>query len=314
MGTFHAVSSSPPEPGAGRPLGVLAVSSNKGGVGKTTLSTNLAIYMRALREALPVAVIGLDDQRVIDRMFALRTIGPMQGNLKHGWARHSLDDVLQLGEYGVHFVPSPPEVSMLKVRAEDPGSLRRILQGTAWDGVFVFDTKSDLEALTRNAWFAADRIMVPVADRSSLEEAGKLLSLMERARLPLSRARIVLTLADRRSRSGTRPLVDQLIEEIDGRGWPRYETTISRSPRVEALNSGSGRPLSILHHARGTAIHGELRELTREVLRDLEGLAGVDGGGDPAVSWGRRADGARAPSPGNVHRLRARARFGERRT
>jgi cellulose biosynthesis protein BcsQ len=238
----------------------------------------------------------------------------MQGNLKHGWARHSLDDVLQLGEYGVHFVPSPPEVSLLKVRAEDPNSLRRILQGTTWDGIFLLDTKSDLEALTRNAWVAADRVIVPVADRSSLEEAGKLLSLMERARLPLSRVRIVLTLADRRSRSGSRPLVDQLIEEIDGRGWPRYETTISRSPRVEALNSGSGRPLSILHHARGTAIHGELRELTREVLRDLEGLAGVDGGGDPAVSWGRRADGARPSSPSNVHRLRARARSGERRT
>jgi cellulose biosynthesis protein BcsQ len=203
---------------------------------------------------------------------------------------------------------------MLKVRAEDPNSLQRILQGTTWDGVFVLDTKSDLEALTRNAWFAADRVIVPVADRSSLEEAAKLLSLMERARLPLSRARILITLADRRTRSGTRPLVDQLIEEIDARGWPRYETTLSRSPRVEALNSGSGRPLSILHHARGTAIHGELREWTREVLRDLEGLAGVDGGADPAVLWGRRADEARSPSASdNVHRLRARARPGERR-
>ncbi|MBW1686958.1 MAG: P-loop NTPase, partial [Deltaproteobacteria bacterium] len=46
-----------------RPAGVravLAITSNKGGVGKTSLATNLAIYLRALREDLLVALVGLD--------------------------------------------------------------------------------------------------------------------------------------------------------------------------------------------------------------------------------------------------------------
>ncbi len=276
--------------GAGPLHGVIAVSSNKGGVGKTTLSTNLAIYLRALCEDLPVAVVGLDDQRVIDRMFALREFHPGEANLKHGWAQRSLDSVLQLGEYGIHFVPSPPDVSMLKMRAENPLTLRTILEHTRWEGVFVLDTKSDLEALTRNAWHAADRILVPVADRSSLEEAGKLFSLLERGRLPLDRARIVLTLADRRSRAGELPLVHELSQDIRRRGWPRYDTELSRSPRVESLISGGGRPLSILHHARGTAVHGEMRELAREVLRDLTAMGGGRRGGEPDVLWGRRLD------------------------
>ena len=69
---------------------VVTVSSNKGGVGKTTLATNLAIYTRALREDLPVLVVGLDDQGTLDRMFALRELRPGDGNLKHAWAERSL--------------------------------------------------------------------------------------------------------------------------------------------------------------------------------------------------------------------------------
>ena len=38
---------------------MVAVVSNKGGVGKTTVVTNLAIYLRALHEELPVALVTL---------------------------------------------------------------------------------------------------------------------------------------------------------------------------------------------------------------------------------------------------------------
>ena len=58
------------------PLSVITVASNKGGVGKTTLATNLAIYLRALREDLPVLVLGLDDQDIIGRLFELDASTP----------------------------------------------------------------------------------------------------------------------------------------------------------------------------------------------------------------------------------------------
>jgi len=250
---------------------IVAVSSNKGGVGKTTLATNLAIYARALREDLPVLIVGLDDQGTIDRMFGLRPPEPGDANLKHAWAERSLERAAQLGQYGVHFVPSPPDVALLKARASDPSLLARIIERTEWPGLVLLDTKSDLEALTISAYHAADRILVPIADWASLEEAEKIFRLLDRRGVGSERARVVFTLVDRRTRAGGQgdTLHRRLCDEVERRGWRRHRTALSRSPRVESLNSGSSKPLSILHHARGTAVYAQLRELTLEVLDEL---------------------------------------------
>jgi chromosome partitioning protein len=269
------MSAAPPRPAAS----VLAVVSNKGGVGKTTVATNLAIYLRALHEELPVALVTLDDQSIVERMFRLAPATQGAGNLKHGWSERSLSRVLELGQYGINFVPPPPDTGPLKSRAQDPRTLARILAATDFSGVWVLDTKSDLEELTQNALFAADLVILPVADQSSFEEAGKAFALMERDGGKKDRGRVLLTLVDRRTKidEGGRDLEQRLRAAVEKRGWPRFETVLSRSPRVEALNSATGTPLSILHHARGTAIHRELRELAEEVgkLLDL---------GEPEVS------------------------------
>ena len=249
---------------------VLTVCSNKGGVGKTTVATNLAIYLRGLNEDLPILILSLDDQGVIERMFGFDGEPLGDGNVKHGWAERSFERLIHMGQYGVHYVPSAPDTALLKARAEDPTTLARILEHTEWPGLVIIDTKSDLEALTRNALYAADRVIVPVADWTSLEEAGKVFSILAGAGRQ-SRARVLLTLVDRRTHIETtgEELASRLREEVRKRGWAIYQTSLSRSPRVEALNSESGRPLSVLHHARGTSVHRELRGLAEEVARDL---------------------------------------------
>jgi chromosome partitioning protein len=259
------VSVDPPRSGP-----ILAVSSNKGGVGKTTVAANLAIYLRALHEDLPILIFSLDDQGVIERMFGFEGEPIGDGNVKHGWAERSFERLVHVGQYGVHFIPSAPDTALLKARAEDPATLRRVLDHTAWPGLVIVDTKSDLEALTRNALFAADHVLVPVSDWTSLEEAAKVFAILARAGRG-EHGKVLLTLVDRRTHieATGEELASRLRAEVLRRGWSVYRTSLSRSPRVEALNSESDRPLSVLHHARGTSVHRELRMLAEEVGRDL---------------------------------------------
>ena len=290
------VSVPPPQLAARRPRRpVLAVSSNKGGVGKTTVSTNLAIYLRALHEDLPVLLVGLDDQSIIDRMFRLGPVGEGHPNLKHAWAERSLDRVLQLGQYGIHFVPTPPDTAILKDRAQDDGTLLAILDATDFEGLVIVDTKSDLEALTRNALAAADAVILPVADWASFEEADKAFRLLREMRKEEA-GRVLFTLVDRRTRVDRegRDLFDRLEAAVIERGWPRFQPVISRSPRVEALNSATRTPGSVLHEARGTGVHRQFRELAEEVTALFGlGAAPVD---EPGVSGPTPVRPARDPS------------------
>jgi len=261
------------------PLGdevqIVTVTSNKGGVGKTTLATNLAVYLRALDEDLPILVFSLDDQPAIDRMFALdgRTATP---DIADALRQGTLTPAIRFGQYGVHYVPSSREVAELKRSLGSDDVLRSVLLRTGWRGLVIIDTKSDLEVLTRNAIAAADLSLVVVKDQVSVIEAERVFALLDGWGRPRERARIVLSLVDMRIRyreGDTHDVLGLLVREVRRLGLPRFETFLSRSPKVESLYTNpDGHALSILHGAAGTPVHAQMHRLAEEVRGALEAL------------------------------------------
>jgi cellulose biosynthesis protein BcsQ/pSer/pThr/pTyr-binding forkhead associated (FHA) protein len=262
------------DPGSARlPFRVLTVTNNKGGVGKSTLATNLAVYFRALREDLPVLFLALDDQPLPDRMFGLDASPPGE-TMATALRRGRLDPAIRLGQYGVHYVPSSPEINELKKEIADPFHLKRVFRGLDWRGIVVVDTKSDTEILTQNAIAASDLALVVVSDHASLLQAEGIYALLREWNLPPEHARVVLSMVDLRikyTQGETRDILALLLSEIRRRGYPLFESFISRSQKVESLYTNpEGRAYSILHGAEGSLVQRQMHHLADDVLRVLQ--------------------------------------------
>lgn len=257
----------------GRPFRVLTVTNNKGGIGKTTLAANLAVYIRALREDLPILVIGLDDQNTLDRIFALGDAPAL--NVLSGIRAGSFAGMLCEGKYGIHYVPSCDDVEPAKRLVHQLFELETMLIRTGWRGLVIIDTKSDFEILTRNAVAASDLTLVVVKDQASLLQAEKVFRLIQECGRSRQSARVVLSMVDRRIRYQEGPeggdVLALLVSEIRQRGYPLLESFISHSPKVASLETNpSGSLLPVLIGARRSLIHRQLRHAAHDILKLLD--------------------------------------------
>jgi chromosome partitioning protein len=262
-----------------RPFRVLTVTNNKGGIGKTTIAANLAVYLRALREDLPILILGLDDQTTLDRMFEIEP-QPAGGDVTSALRGGTFGPVIRFGQYGVHYVPSCRDVSIPKRFVEQPFFLQKVLQQTGWRGLVIVDTKSDFEILTRNALAASDLTLVVVKDQPSLVEAEKVYAQLEAWGRPRESARVVLSMVNLRVKyrvPGKPDILALLLSEIRRRGFPLLESFVSCSPKVESLCTNPEETvLPVLTAAPNSVVHRQLHHLAHDVLKLLEqvGLRG----------------------------------------
>lgn len=249
---------------------VITVSSEKGGVGKTTLATNLAIFLKALNENIPVTILSFDNHFTIDKMFTIRQLLPSK-TVADFITGEKGADLLQTGQYGVNFISSSANLTKEKSQIKSPMDIARHLAVSDIPGILIIDTRPDLETLTENALYAADRVLIPVKDMPSLENCKNIFSLFDKRGLDKKSLVLVPCLIDERIKfDGMFADQKTLLRAFAiNRGYRCHDVYISKSPKVESLNTNpDGKIYPILTHGKGTDVHGQFAALAREILED----------------------------------------------
>lgn len=248
---------------------ILTISSEKGGVGKTTLATNLAIYLKAMLEDLPVTLLSLDNHFTVDQMFAIKGQTPRGSveSLLDGSVKGS--DLLVQGQYGVGYIPSSNELTHLYPQFKGPMALTRILAESGLTGIIVLDTRPDLNILTQNALYAADRVLIPVKDMPSLENCKNIFALFDQRGIDKKSLMLLPCLIDNRIKyDGMFKDQRTLLRAFAiNRGYRCMDTYISKSPKVESLNTNpEGKIYPVISHARETDVHPQMTEIAKAII------------------------------------------------
>ncbi|MDY6924398.1 MAG: ParA family protein [Pseudomonadota bacterium] len=251
---------------------VLAISNQKGGVGKTTTAINLGTALAAIGEKVLIvdmdpqgnASTGLGVPRETRRVTIYDVI--VDGR--------SVDEsAVQTSVPGLHILPADADMSGVEIELSQADRrsyrLRDALDGQGGEGqarydYVLIDCPPSLNLLTLNAMAAADAVLVPLqCEFFALEGLTQLMKTIEMVRQSLNPTLeiqgLVLTMYDRRN-----ALSGQVAADVRKHfGDKVYEAVIPRNVRVSEAPS-FGKP-ALIYDLKCAGSQAYLR-LAREVV------------------------------------------------
>src|SRR5258708_4609397 len=194
---------------ATRPVKVIAVTGGKGGVGKTTVSANLAVSIAASgRDVMLVdADLGLAN---VDVVLGLHTRFHL-GNVIQGEC--ALEDAIVTGPHGLQIVPAASGIKRMATLspAEHAGIIRAFSDLYHRVEVLVVDTAAGLHDSVMTFSQAAHHVVVVVCDEpASITDAYALIKVLSREH-GVQRFQV---LANQTRRSGEGPALFQKIRRV----------------------------------------------------------------------------------------------------
>ena len=256
---------------------IIALSNQKGGVGKTTTCANLGIGLAM--EGKKVLVVDADPQSSLSISLGYPQPDQLPVTITDLMKKVILDKPITEGDgilhqkEGVDLLPASIELagleaSMVNVMSRET-ILRQVLNeiGKPYDFILL-DCMPSLGMLTINALAAADSVLIPVQAHylpaKGLEQLLQTISKVRRQIKPDLRIEgILLTMVD--SRTNYARDISNLIRETYGGKLKVFATDIPLSVRAAEI-SAEGK--SIYAHDPKGKVAAAYKELTKEVLHD----------------------------------------------
>jgi chromosome partitioning protein len=247
---------------------ILALTNQKGGVGKTTTAVNLGACLA--EQGASVLLVDLDPQGN-----ASTGVGIDRSSVKTGtyeilggtsWA----DAVVPTDVPGLDVVPSTidlagAEVELVSAFARETKLRQGLADARAHYQFILVDSPPSLGLLTVNALAACDEVVIPIqCEYYALEGLGQLMRTLDLVREGLNPrlkvGGVVLTMFDARTK-----LAEQVVAEVRAHfGDTVFRSVIPRSVRLSEA-PGFGKP--IIRYDSSSRAATAYRELASEALQ-----------------------------------------------